>query len=238
MKKIVFILLLLPMVFIGQTTTKSYLYEVTNLKVKPGEEKAFETAVKKHNAKYYKKESPNPAALFYNINGPNGGSYSWIMRLSSFADLDNITSSKAQKESWKNILQYVQEKSVPNYWNGEADMSFPGAKKGGDKSELVFYNVKYGKFQKFKTLVAQVVKMYESQRPDESFYAYTNSFFNTKGYNVAAVFPFNKWAELDKQSKFKQDYEAVFGKGSVEIFRNEFVSCVKDQYSAIRRRID
>ena len=88
MKNLLVILLFLPFTFFGQSQSEALLFEVVNLKVISGKEKAFEAAVKKHNQAYHKAGSMHNARLYYNINGPDGGTYSWIMGPTNFTAMD------------------------------------------------------------------------------------------------------------------------------------------------------
>jgi hypothetical protein len=72
----------------GQEEDTPNLYEVVDIKVKKGQEKAFEAAVKSHNEKYHGEDGLYNASLAYNLNGPLGGTYSWIMGPTTYTAMD------------------------------------------------------------------------------------------------------------------------------------------------------
>ncbi len=62
--------------------------ELTYIKVKVGEEQAFEKAVASHNEKYHKSGTPYSANLNYIRAGKDAGMYVWAMGGFTYADLD------------------------------------------------------------------------------------------------------------------------------------------------------
>lgn len=238
MKKLLLLLLLAPMLLFGQNDDKPSLFEVVDIKVKMGQEKAFEAEVKRHNLAFHKEGTPYNAGLAYKINGPRGGTYSWIMGPTSFTAMDNRPVGEAHDESWNKVSQYIEDVVATNYWEYDPDMSFKGTDNGSGKSAIMSFDIKPGKDMQFKLLVAQVIKVYESQRPNETFNFYWNSFRDSKvGNDVAFVFPFSKWAWLDKEVSFRKDYEAEFGEGSYNVFQEQLNDCVIGKTEFIRETI-
>jgi len=239
MKNLIFILLLLPSFIWAQTAKEPGLFEVVHLKVKKGKEKDFEAAVKKHNLEFHKKGTPHNAALFYLINGPDGGKYSWIMGPTNFTAMDSRPSDDAHDSDWAIVSQYVESASSPTYWSVAKELSSAGTNAGGKKSLVWLYDLKHEKSQRWKELVSQVTEVYKTKRPEESFFVYWNNFADTKaGRDAAVVFPFEKWAWLDRESNFSADFEEVHGKGTWTYFLDEFSECVNGRVDVLRERID
>ena len=243
MKQMLIILLMFPFLIFGQNTSEPGLYEVVYLKVKPGQEKAFEAAVKKHNLEYHKDGTIHHADLRYVINGPYGGHYSWIMGPTNFTAMDTRPGKGSHDEDWQNVVQYVESNTNPTYWSTDWELSFQGTNVSNgattSKSLIWIYDLKEGRSQKFSALVTQVKKVYQAKRPNESLFVYWNEFSDTKaGKDVAVVFPFNKYAWLDRSPTFKGQFEAVHGAGTYDLFLSEFRECVNGRVDFLREKVE
>lgn len=238
MKNLLFILLLTPFLLCAQTPSDPGLFEVIYLKVMKGKEKAFEAAVKSHNSVYHNDETPYGAGLMYNINGPYGGQYSWIMGPTTFTAMDDRPGEGAHNDDWENVGQYVESASSPSYWSEAPKLTSEGTSTGNGKSLVWIYDLKQGKSQRWEELVSQVKEVYDKKRPAESMYVYWNEFADTRaGHDVAVVFPFKKWAWLDRASTFAKDYEEVHGKNTWSYFLDEFADCINGRVDVLREAI-
>ena len=238
MKKLLLILLCLPFLSIAQDDKKPALYEVDNMEVKTGMEDAFEAAVKSHNEKFHPKEGDYHARLFYNINGPFGGQYSWIMGPTSFTALDDRPGKGAHDEDWKKVTAMVDNFHSPTYWSEDSKLSHivPGTE--NEKRLIWVYDLKMGQSDKFKELIGKVKEVYDKKRPTESMGVYWNEFLDTKaGMDVAIVFPFAKWAWLDKEGTFKKQYEELNGAGSMEKFLTDFRTTINGRTDWLREQV-
>ncbi len=239
MKKILSLILLFPFLLYGQSSQELGLFEVVNLKIKMGQEKAFEAAVKSHNMEYHKDGTPYKAVLFYIVNGPNGGGYSWVMGPTNFAAMDTRPTEGAHDEDWAKVASYIESADSPKYWSRDFDLSFTGTNTSGNKSLVWIYDITTGKYKRWSELVSQVREVYEQKRPDESFLVFWNEFSDTKaGQDVAIVFPFEKWAWLDRDANFGKDFEAVHGENTWDNFLDEMRECFDGRTDFLRERID
>lgn len=238
MKKILFILFLLPCLVYGQSTTIPELFEVVHIKVKLGQEKAFEAAVKKHNAEFHKKDTPHNAQLFYNITGSWGGYYSWIMGPTSFTAMDNRPINGAHDNNWSGINQYIEDVQAPTYWSYDEKISHAGNVSGSTKSLVWILDIKKGKGSKVRQLIKQIKKVYAEKMPDDTYSVYRNELRNTSaGEDIAIIFPFHKWAWLDKEDKIREHYNAVYGAGSFTLFISEWQDCILGEMDVLREKI-
>lgn len=224
---------------IGQTTPEQDLFEVVYLKIQKGQEKAFEAAVKKHNTKYHPEGSAYDAALFYIINGPDGGKYSWIMGPTSFTAMDTRPGEGAHDDDWSGVGTFVESADSPTYWSTDNNLSHRGTNVSGGKSMVWIFDLKTGKATRWMELVAKIKEVYAKQRPEESMLVFWNEFADTKaGRDAAVVFPFSKWAWLDRESDFYKDYEKVHGEETWAYFLSEFRACTDGRVDFLRQRID
>ena len=240
MKKLLLLLFCIPICLFGQGETPSAnLYVVVNMTVDNANADAFEAAVKAHNEKFHA-AAPYAAELYYNINGPNGGSYTWIMGPTSYTAMDTRPGEGAHDDDWdNNVTKHVESMSPPGYWSGDAKLSIMVADAKYSKRMIWLYDIKRGQGARWSELVGKVAKVYKEKRPDESFIVGRNDFANTKeGNDAVIIFPFDKWAWMDRQSKFSADFEAVHGAGSWHNFLNEFAATVDGRVDWVRTQID
>jgi len=239
MKYFVLACLCMPLLLFSQTETPPpSLYEVINIQVKPGQATNFEAAVKSHNAQYHP-QGAHFADLFFNVNGPNGGAYSWIMGPTNWAALDNRPAAGGHDDDWaNNVGQYIETGSSPQYWNGNPNLSHIAGDNFGSKAMLWLFDIKEGKAPQFAELIGKVKKVYEANRPTETFLFAWNAFANADGQDAVMVWPMNKWAELDDQRDFGKEYEVVHGPGSWHNFLNQIDECVKGRVDWLRENVD
>lgn len=230
---LVFALFMIPGFLAAQTEDRK-LFEVVHIKVKPGQEKAFEAAVKAHNAAYHA-EGNYRAGLAYNINGPYGGTYSWIMGPTNYTAMDSRPGSGSHDDDWAKVREYIEEAQPPSYWKHATKLSHTIQNDPADKDLIWIYDIKTGQHRRWAELVAKVKEVYEKKRPNESFNVYWNEFVDTKkGHDAAVVFGLQKWAELDLDIEFGKSYEEVHGANTWSNFLTDFRATVNGRVDWLR----
>ncbi len=237
MKKLILLLLCIPMLSFAQTEPETNLFLVVHLTVKKGMDNEFEASVKAHNEAYHG-EGLYFASVYNNINGPFGGTYAWVMGPTNYSALDTRPQDEAHDADWEKVLEYVDDVSTPMYMSLDRGLSNIPEAIPGDKSLLWIYDVAKGKYPRFAELVSKVNEVYKASRPDEYMAIVWNEFANNDGHDVAIVWSFDKWAFLDDNRKFSIEYEAVHGSGSWMNFLNEFEECIDGRQDFIRQRLD
>jgi hypothetical protein len=238
MKNLLFVLLFLPLIAFGQEQPQD-LFETVNIHVKKGQEKALEAAVKAHNAKFHPEDGNFHARLFYNINGPSGGTYSWIMGPTSWTAMDSRPTDGDHDADWKKVTALVDKFDSPHYWKYSPKLSSDGGNASPAKRLIWIYDIKRGQAKRWSELVGKVKQVYAEKRPTEPFWVLWNEFGDSKaGMDAAFIFAFDNWSWMDRQSKFSKDFEEVHGEGSWFHFMNEFRETVDGRVDFIRERID
>lgn len=223
MKKLLTLFLVLPFFLFSQEVEKPNLYQVVNITVKDGQDEAFKDAVKSHNAKYHPADGLYHARLAYNLNGPDGGKYSWIMGPTNYTALDDRPGKGAHDDDWKMVSSMVEEFDTPTYWSLDHKSSYLPAETTPAKRLIWMYDIKSGQSARWRELIGKVKEVYEKKKPTETFIVVWNEFNDTKkGYDAAVIFAFDKWAWMDRKSNFSTEYEEVHGKGTWHNFLNEF----------------
>lgn len=232
MKKYLVFFILLPMLVWAQTD-QSTLYEVVNISVIPGHEADFEAAVKAHNAAFHA-NGAHTASVYSNINGPWGGTYSWIMGPMKWADQENRPSGDAHDADWAKVMSHIGNISNPDYWNGSVSLSHIASAETGDMQVGWIFDLKTGKEAQWAELVGKVKKVYAEKRPTESFMVGWNAFANKEGHDAIMIWPFKSWADMDDQRDFGKEFDEVHGSGSWHNFLNQIDECVKSRVDALR----
>ena len=237
MKNLLFLFLLLPLLMWGQADPPS-LFEVVHMKVKAGQEKAFEAVVKSHNAQFHG-EGAHQASLHYNLNGPFGGMYTWVMGPTNYAGLDNRPAEGAHDADWSKVNEFVETFDSPTYWSVDTKLTKSIDESNNPKRLIWMYDIKKGQSSRWAELVGKVKEVYEKTRPDESFTVVWNEFSDTeKGYDAVILFSMDKWGKLDRQRDFSKEYEQVHGPNTWHNFLNDINDTVKGRIDWMRDRID
>ncbi|HKK89262.1 MAG TPA: hypothetical protein VJ917_10450 [Saprospiraceae bacterium] len=238
MKNLLLVLLCLPLFLFAQEEKKANMYEVINMKVKRGQEDGFEAAIKAHNEQFHN-DGDYRAFLMYNVNGPLGGHYSWVMGPTNWAAMDNRPGEGAHDDDWENVDQHVASYSSPGYWNMSDKLSHIARDEGYSKRLIWMYDIRPGKYARFSELIGKVKEVYKEKRPEESYWVVWNQFANSdKGWDVALIFGMDKWAEMDENSAFGPMFEEIHGPGTWHTFLNEFNDTVDGRIDWIRHVVD
>lgn len=238
MKNFLLVLLCLPLIAFSQEKPEAKLFEVVTIYPKSGKNQAMEKAIKAHNEKYHP-EGDHHAELYYNINGPDGGSYAWIMGPTSWTAMDNRPVKGDHDASWAKIEEMTRWIQSPGYWEYSSELSHENGEAIGGKRLIWVYDIKQMHQRRWGELVAQVKMVYAEKRPTQPFLVYWNEFATgNEGRDAAVIFPFENWSWLDRDSKFSKDFEAVHGEETWDYFIDEFLKTVESRVDIIRERID
>lgn len=214
------------------------MYEVTTMRVKRGMDDKFIEAVKLHDQKYHA-DGMYAARLSYNISGPQGGTYSWIMGPSNWSAMDTRPGKGAHDEDWKNVDQYVESYNPPSYWSYSEKLSHVVSGKNTDKRLIWAYNLKKGKGARWSELVQNIKEVYEKKLPEESFWVVWNKMAAGKdGVDVCLIFGSENWGALDRDRDFGDLYEEVHGNGTWHTFLNEFNETVEERTDWLREMVN
>ena len=240
MKNLILVFILLPLFMFGQEEEKQpNLWEVVNMKVERGKEDAFKAAVKAHNNKFHAADGDYSAFMVYNISGPLGGTYSWIMGPTSWTAMDTRPGEGAHDEDWKKVDQYVESYNPPSYWRLDDKISHIARDERYPKRVMWAYDIKKGEWDRFAELLGKVKEVYEEKRPDDSYWVVWNEFANgNDGWDAIVIFGMDKWAEMDENNPFAPDFEAVHGVGSWHHFLNDFSDVTESRQDWIREVVD
>ena len=219
-------LLLVSFSVIAQEKETATMAELSFMKPKNEHVKEFENAVKKHNEKYHT-TVPYKAGLNVIATGPKAGWYAWVMGPCTFTDLDGRPDDEAHGQDWEtNVTPHVAKYGAVEYWRYNKDLSHTNETQT-KFSGIWFIDVKKGEYEKFEKIIKNIKAVF-AKSTKETMGVYNNRFNAGDGRDVALVFDFDKWAELDDDSfKTKDEYEKMYGEGTWKTFLDDWNSSIE-----------
>jgi len=227
--------LLLTSIGIAQEKEKK-TYGMVNLEYmmpKIGMEKAFVKAITEHNNLYHK-EGPYKANLDNIITGEESGWYVWYMGPNMYSDLDNSPGEGAHTDHWtKNVAPTVAKYGRSEYWRYNDKLSYSSNNEPNKYETIWFLDINRGDYYRFKAFMTKVKEAME-KKGDGNVAVYNNEFSESNGRDVAIVWPFKNWAELDEDDEgIKKTYEEINGEGSWENAMDEWQEFVASRTSQV-----
>ena len=215
---------LLPLLAISQNSTEYGVFENAILTPNPAQITQFEAGLAAHNKKYHG-EGAYAAQVYWISNGPDTGSYMWIMGPTTWSAMDNRPAQKDGHDAdWNaNVLKYIMPKRCQTYWK-----AIPEASRFANdfiiKNLVVdYYDVKRGKAKDAMALVEKIHKVYAEKLPEENYGIYTNEFSSTKeGRDLAVVSFYDKMGRISQDNGLDKKFDEVHGKGSWEQFLKDW----------------
>jgi len=223
MKKLFYLLLLLPMLVIAQNNQGYAVIENGMITAHPAKIKQFETGVAAHNKKYHA-EGAYGARVYWISNGTNIGKYMWVMGPLPWSAFDNRPAKEGHDDDWNtNVLPYVIPEGDQTYWKFNANLSNFSKDFTINKLLVDVYDLKRFQNEKMNELMVKIQKVMVTKFPDDAFGIYTNEFSSMDdGKDMAFVSFFNKMGWLGEDGKFPQKYDEVHGEGSFGNFLKEW----------------
>lgn len=218
MKKLLYTLVLVPLMMVAQTN-ESLVIENVMLTVKPDKIVEFEAGIAAHNKKFHA-SGPYGARVYTILNGKNAGKYMLIMGPLPWSAMDGRPASKEHTDdNNKNINQYIESEVEVNYMKMHPDLSNFSKDFEINKISVFMIDIKRFKDMDFmEKVVNKVVKMYKEKMPDQIYGIYTNEMPNMDGMDFAWVDFFDNSSWMAKDDTFMQDFEEVHGTGSFQQF--------------------
>lgn len=225
MKNILFLAFLLPLMAIGQNTEEYGVFETAILSPNPTQVNQFEKGIAAHNKKFHG-DGPYGVRVYWIVNGPNTGSYAWVMGPFPWSANDNRpTTEDGHDTDWNsNIMPYVTAGSgTQSYWKFNSEISH-FAKDFTIKNMLTDnYDVKRGKMKDAMKLIEKINKVYTEKLPNETYGIYTNEFPSTKeGRDLTVISFFDKSSWLGQDNGLDKKFDEVYGNGSWEKFLKDW----------------
>ncbi len=222
MKKLLYTLVLLPLLVVSQAAQEGLVIENVMLTVKPEKIVEFEAGIAAHNKKFHA-EGPYGARVYSIMNGKNASKYMLIMGPLPWSAMDGRPSSKEHTDdNNKNINQYLESEVEVNYMKMHPELSNFSKDFEINKVSVFLVDIKRFKQMDFmEKVVKKVVKMYKEKMPEQLYGVYTNEMPVMDGMDFGWVDFFDSSSWLGKEDKFAQYFEEVHGAGSLSEFMSD-----------------
>ncbi|WP_235003984.1 hypothetical protein [Aequorivita lipolytica] len=224
MRKLIFTMLLLPLLAISQNSTEYGVLENVMITPNPSQLSQFEAGLAAHNKKYHGNGAYG-ARVYWISSGPNAGSYMWVMGPTPWSAMDARPAQvDGHDADWnKNVAAYAMPQGNTTYWKFNAEMSRFSKDFTLKNLLLDTYDVKRGKMKEAMALVEKIGKVYAQKLPNEIYGIYTNEFSSTKeGKDLTVVSFFDKMGWISEDNGMDKKFDEVHGKGSWDKFLEDW----------------
>ncbi len=229
MKKLFFLLLLLPLFGIGQTKT---LLTSHRLFVKNDKVSEFEKALTNHAQKYH---TGDVKWRVWSIeSGPDAGGYMITEGPSTWSALDSRGDISAEHTAdWeKNVFPFTTEKGQSGYYDFQADLSTIQLTDYSDKIIINHMTAKPGMIVKVQDLIKRQKKVWETGK--ESVAVYSLVFSGEPGFiTVTRLKDGLKELASDYRKPFAERYNAAYGAGSFDKWLKDYADVVQNRWSEL-----
>ncbi len=218
MKKLLFTMLLMPLLMVSQSN-EALVLENVMLTVQPDKIAEFEAGLAAHNNKFHA-EGPYGARVYNVQNGKNAGKYMLIMGPLPWSAMDGRPSTKEHSDdNNKNVSPYITSKVEVNYMKMHPELSNFSKDFEINKVSVFMIDIKRFKNGDFmEKVIKKVAKVYKEKMPDQIYGVYSNEMNNMDGMDFGWVEFFESSSWMAREDKFAQYFEEVHGAGSFEGF--------------------
>ncbi len=229
MKKLFFLLFLIPFLGIGQTKTVLTSNRLFAKNDKVGE---FENALANHAKKYHKGDV---AWRVWSIqSGPDAGGYMVTEGPSTWSTLDGRGDiSVAHTADWeKNVLPLTVGLGQSGYFNFDADLSTVQLTDFADKIVISHMTAKPGKLTNMAALIQKLKKVWVSGK--ESVAVYSVAFSGDPGYiYVTRLKNGLKELAVDYRKPMTERFNETDGAGSFDVWLKDYAEVVQSRWSEL-----
>ena len=229
MKKLFFLLLLLPVLGIAQTKT---LLTSNRLFAKNDKADEFEKALSNHAKKYHKGDV---AWRVWSIqSGPDAGGYMVTEGPTTWSNLDSRADISAEHTAdWeKNVLPLTVSSGQSGYYDFQADLSTVQLTDYSDKIVINHMTAKPGKISNMMALIQKLKTVWAAG--SESVAVYLVAFSGEPGY-ISVTRLKNGLKELasDYRKPMADRFNEVNGTGSFDAWLKDYAEVVQSRWSEL-----
>ena len=229
MKNLIFLLLLLPVLGIGQTKT---LLTSNRIFAKNDKANEFEKALSNHAKKYHKGDV---AWRVWSIqSGPDAGGYMITEGPTTWSNLDSRADISAEHTAdWeKNVLPLTDGRGQSGFYDFQAELSTVQLTDYADKIVINHMTAKPGKINKIMALIQTLKKVWEADK--ESVAVYLAAFSGEPGYiTVTRLKSGLKELGSDYRKPLAERFTAINGADSFDGWLKDYAEAVQNRWSEL-----
>lgn len=211
----------------GENAPKS-LFETMYMIPKQGMNKQFEDGVAAHNKKYHESGKDNQAMLRRVEYGNKAGWYVWVMS-GTYSSLDARPNKDDHSKDWEEkVGQYVDEYGTVDLWSYNDELSF-GLDKFRNQKRYESWAVYVRPWQgyRFEDALKKIHKAFEKMG-NRTMLVFDAEVSRKGGPDAGLIWGYDKFSDLEADSKLVDTYEEVHGEGSWRLFLEEWKAVVED----------
>ena len=229
MRKYLFMLLLIPVIGIGQTKT---ILTSNRIFAKNDKGSEFEKALANHSQKYH---TGDVKWRVWSIeSGPDAGGYMVTEGPSNWSTLDGRNDISAEHTAdWdKNVLPLTDGRGQSGYYDFQPDLSTVTLTDYADKILITHMTAKPGKISNVMSLQQREKKVWEAGK--ESVAVYSTVFSGEPGYiTVTRLRDGLKELASDYRKPFPERYNAINGAGAFDVWLKDYADAVQSRWSEL-----
>jgi len=229
MRKLLYLLLLLPFVVVSQGN-ESFLLNLTEINVKQGHEAQFIEGVKSWKKCYQDNEGKNKWNMWRRVQG-EGSVYTLTSSMAKWAEMDEDNDIAGQKCRIKVVNLIRPHIKSTNYNIARSMPEVSRTTPMPEDTKLVWvYNVKTSNSDSFKEAVKEISTAIKKAEGDSRA-----TWYNVQGGQGADYFvavPYKNFAEMDvDRDGVWKIYEKANGKAKTDALRAKFRASVSSDWS-------
>jgi len=236
MKKLTVLIVMLAAVLSFSMAQDYSMYETQYLKVHPGKTSELLEALAAHNKKFHS-SGPYTANVWSVYTGPYSGQLVWAMGPCTFTDLDKRPSGDDHDKDWEDNVTSQAEVGLSEYWRLSPSLSHAPDSDSHKIIRVRILNIKASEGYRFRALVEKMKEVWTKKNYPFRTNVYRNRMWSRDGRDWAFVTAFDKWADLDRDNTFSDDYEEIHGSGSWRLFLEEWEEVVVNAEDEMRELI-
>lgn len=235
MKKLSLLVALVPLFLLGQNP--EHIINLTHIEVKMGHEAQFAEGVKMYNKCYAEAGGEDQWNFWSRVQGANSV-YAVTTMMDNWAEMDD-----EGDEAGKNCMNMFPTFILPHMksTHNMITESMPEISKDSsepmDKVWVTYFRVNNS--SDFMNIVKAISAEIKKSEGDERGYWYSVAGGSSKDADYMVVWPFNKYAELDKsRDGVWKVYEKAHGEKKTNEMRKKWRNAVDDSWSYIYNKSD
>lgn len=229
MRKFFLLLLLTPLLSIGQTKT---VLNSSRYFCKPDKVQEFEKALSTHAQKYH---IGDWRWRVWSIeSGPDAGGYMITEGPSDWATIDGIGEISAEHQAdWnKNVAPLITSQYSSSYYEFQADLSTVQLTDYSDKIIINHMTPRPGKINAVRDLITKMKKVWEAGKENVAVYSLTAS--GDPGFTTVTRLK-NGLKELAEgyRKPLQERYNEVYGSGGFDSWLKDYADAVEKRWSEL-----